>query len=202
MYKIKEEYITEIEIKKSKFITYLKRIESENDAKEYILAIKKLHPNATHHCYAFIVGEIQRSNDDGEPANTAGIPILKELHAFELTDVICVVVRYFRGIKLGVGGLIRAYSSSAKSCLSIIVKYELIEIQKQMIYFEYSYIDKIEYLLHNTTIISKNYEEEVIYTFLSNDDFQADLSEISAGKIKVIYLEKEKLEVAIKNTDV
>lgn len=198
MYKIRTEHITEIEVKKSKFITYLKRVESEEEAKQYVVHIKKIHPNATHHCYAFIVGEIQRSNDDGEPANTAGIPILKELHAFEMTSIICVVVRYFRGIKLGVGGLIRAYSLSAKTGLESVSKYQLMQIRKNVITFPYQYIDKIEYLLKDVTVVEKEYLEAVTYLYLSNNDFSAELDELSSGTIKITDLGIEELEVKIK----
>ncbi|NLW15317.1 MAG: YigZ family protein, partial [Erysipelothrix sp.] len=109
---IEEEVIVEQEINKSKFITYLSPISSEDEAKEYLRAIKKDHPKAAHHCSAYVVGEIERSNDDGEPASSAGLPMLQVLRGNELHNVIAVVVRYFGGIKLGVGGLIRAYGSS------------------------------------------------------------------------------------------
>lgn len=197
MYKIKKTYISEIEIKKSSFISYLIPIENEQDAKNHIQALKKQHPNAAHHCYALIVGEIQRSNDDGEPGNSAGIPILKELIHSELTNVLCVVVRYFGGIKLGVGGLIRAYSKSAKESIEICEKYQQIPIKKFEIRFEYAFIDKIEYLLKAQTILQKSYDEQVTYQYLSNDDFFQTLQEITSGNIQYTFLSEEIMEVKI-----
>lgn len=112
---IKEDYQTEQEIKKSRFICQLKRISSEEEAKAYIQQIKKEHWKANHNCSAFVLGdhwEIQRSSDDGEPSGTAGVPILEVLKKNELINVCCVVTRYFGGTKLGAGGLIRAYAGS------------------------------------------------------------------------------------------
>lgn len=175
MYKIKETFTSEIEIKKSTFISYLIPIENEQEAKQQIQEIRKNHPNAAHHCYAYIVGDIQRSNDDKEPGNSAGIPILKELIYSDITNVLCVVVRYFGGIKLGVGGLIRAYSQSAKASLEKCEKYDQVQIKKFEITFQYPFIDKIEYLLKNEMIIDKQYNEAVTYQYLSNTDFQNEL---------------------------
>ena len=112
---IKEDGQSEIEIKKSRFICSLKRVTSEEEAKDFIQAIKKEHWKANHHCSAFVIGEkneIQRSSDDGEPSGTAGIPMLEVLKKNELINVIAVVTRYFGGTKLGTGGLIRAYTLS------------------------------------------------------------------------------------------
>lgn len=195
MYKIKEEFTTEIEIKKSIFISYLMRVESEQEAKEYIQKIRKIHPDATHHCYAYIIKEIQRSNDDGEPGNSAGIPILKELIAAHLTSVVCVVVRYFRGIKLGVGGLIRAYSSSAKETISIAKLYQLIKINQYQIIFDYPFIDKIEYLLSNNKILEKKYEEKVSYIYLSLEDYFDKLNELTSGNMIHTFQKEVEIEI-------
>ena len=119
MYRIKEDHEEQMEIKKSRFITSLHRTESEADAKAFLTAIRRLHPDATHHCYAFIIGEhneIKRSNDDDEPAGTAGVPMLECLDRNHMQDIIAITVRYFGGIKLGAGGLIRAYSKSVSRC--------------------------------------------------------------------------------------
>lgn len=123
-----DEYITvqgvsksEITIKKSKFIGLLKSIEDEQSAYEFLHLVKVEYPSATHYCFAFIIGsgakKIIRSNDDGEPLNSAGKPILSAIESSGLNNVICVVVRYFGGIKLGVGGLIRAYGQTARECI-------------------------------------------------------------------------------------
>ena len=108
----------EIEIQKSRFIAYVKRVETEEAAGAFITEIKKKHWNATHNCSAYVVGENdqwQKADDDGEPSGTAGKPILEIIKKNQLKDTVIVVTRYFGGIKLGAGGLIRAYGKSASS---------------------------------------------------------------------------------------
>lgn len=105
----------ETEIKKSRFICSLARVETEDAARDVIASLRKTHWQANHHCSAWIIGErgeLQRSNDDGEPAGTAGTPMLEVLRRQRLTDVVAVVTRYFGGTLLGAGGLIRAYGGS------------------------------------------------------------------------------------------
>lgn len=104
-----------MEIQRSRFLTRLARVETEEAAREIIAAVQAEHPRARHHCTAFVLGpdgRIQRSNDDGEPSGTAGTPMLEALNAAELSDVVAVVTRYFGGILLGAGGLTRAYRAS------------------------------------------------------------------------------------------
>lgn len=119
----------EIEIKRSRFITVLRRASSEDAARELVAGLRREFHDARHHCSAFIIGpdrDIQRSSDDGEPSGTAGIPMLEALAKREtapgvtdLSDVSAVVVRYFGGVLLGAGGLVRAYSESVSSALSL-----------------------------------------------------------------------------------
>lgn len=113
----------EIEIKKSRFICFIARVTSENEAKKMIDAIKKEHWKATHNCVAYVIGErndIQRSSDDGEPAGTAGIPMLEILKKRELINTLAVVTRYFGGTELGKGGLIRAYGGVVNEALDVV----------------------------------------------------------------------------------
>lgn len=110
----------EMDVKKSRFIGYAKHVETWSEAKQYIDDIKALHPKARHWCYAVRCGYdpvTERCSDDGEPTGTAGIPILGAIKGEELSDAVCVVVRYFGGIKLGAGGLIRAYGGAARLVL-------------------------------------------------------------------------------------
>lgn len=117
----------ELEIRRSRFITYLRRVETEEAARALVAELRKSHFDARHHCSAFILGpdrSVQRSNDDGEPSGTAGLPMLDALARREtapgtadLSDVVAVVVRYFGGILLGAGGLVRAYSESVSAAL-------------------------------------------------------------------------------------
>src|SRR5699024_1453395 len=117
---VKKEGSAEVMIKKSQFIGYVKRVETEEDAQAFIQSIKKKHHDATHNCSAYMVGEhdqIQKANDDGEPSGTAGVPILEVLKKKGLKDTAVVVTRYFGGIKLGAGGLIRAYGGTTSEAI-------------------------------------------------------------------------------------
>lgn len=111
---------TELRVKKSRFIGLAKSVASEDDAMDFIRSVKSEFSDASHHCYAFSIGtgagKIFRSNDAGEPVNSAGKPILSAVESSGFNNVICVVVRYFGGIKLGIGGLIRAYGQTAREC--------------------------------------------------------------------------------------
>lgn len=116
------EWVTELEIKKSRFIGIARRTETENDVRAFIADVTKRYPTARHHCTAYILHSpdalpIERSNDDGEPSGTAGQPMLDVIRGSGLRDVTVVVVRYFGGVKLGTGGLVRAYHDTAKAVL-------------------------------------------------------------------------------------
>ena len=154
-YSIEAPLIHEIEIKKSRFLTYLIPIESEADFQEELAAIRKEHYKATHHCQAFILGDdsmIQRMSDDGEPAGTAGVPMLEVLKQENLTYVMAVVVRYFGGVKLGSGGLIRAYSNAVSEALkeAMIIK----NINQMMVNVElrYDQMDSFTYYMSQTEL--------------------------------------------------
>lgn len=199
---IKEESIHEIVIEKSRFITYLNRVTSEDEAKTYIQTIKKMHPTATHHCTAYIFGEhneFQKSSDDGEPSGTAGVPMLESLKKNNMQDTLAVVVRYFGGIKLGAGGLIRAYS---KSVSNAIASSKLVEKRKMLEYnleFSYDMIGIFDYYFaqHHIPIINKQYEEKVTYTYLCDHDLTEDLMEMGKGQIKNSYQKECFVEVDI-----
>ena len=143
---IKEDGQVQEEIKKSRFICHAKRVYSEEEARDFITAIKKEHYKATHNCSAFIIGErseIKRTSDDGEPSGTAGVPMLGVLENHNLTNVCVVVTRYFGGIKLGAGGLIRAYAGSVALAVKEI---GIIEIKEQAgIAIQMSYAQYQEY---------------------------------------------------------
>lgn len=129
---VKKEGSTEIIIQKSRFIGYVKRVETEEEAQAFIQDIKKKHHDATHNCSAYMIGEhdqIQKANDDGEPSGTAGIPMLEVLKKKQLKDTAVVVTRYFGGIKLGAGGLIRAYGNTTSRAIEAtgVVKRQLMK---------------------------------------------------------------------------
>lgn len=141
--------------KKSKFIAYVFPIKDEYDFKETLDDIKKVHPKANHHCWAYILGEkyeIEKYSDDGEPAGAAGLPILGQLKSKKLTYCACVVVRFFGGIKLGKGGMIKAYKEAAKQsieCATIIQKEICIEYVLEV---EYAYMNHIMQIIKRNNI--------------------------------------------------
>src|SRR5690625_3415514 len=158
----------EIVIKKSRFITHIKRTVSEEEAKDFIDEIKKEHKAANHNCSAYIIGKsalIQKADDDGEPQGTAGVPILEVLKKEELYNVTVVVTRYFGGIKLGGGGLIRAYSQSASAAVEAAGKVVEVPMVPLSVTLDYTFTSKFEYFLASTdaTVQSQDYTEKVSY---------------------------------------
>lgn len=158
----------ELMIQKSRFIGHIKRTETEEEAQEFINQIKKEHSQATHNCSAYLIGEhdqIQKANDDGEPSGTAGVPMLEVLKKNKLKDTTVVVTRYYGGIKLGAGGLIRAYSKSTSEALKAtgIVKRQL--MKNISITVEYPLLGKIENELRqkNHMIVGIDYLEHVTF---------------------------------------
>lgn len=166
---IKHQGETELEIKKSQFICYMSRVESQEMAQSIIEQRRKQHFKARHHCYAYIIGqnqEIQRSSDDGEPAGTAGIPILEVLKRADVTNTIAIVTRYFGGIKLGKSGLIRAYGQSVTQSIQSIGLVQPVEQQLLNLQLSYSDFDSLQYFLDSQqiSIIETTYTEQVQIT--------------------------------------
>lgn len=120
MYIIDKNAENEIIIKKSRFITKLYYIEDVNKVNDIINELKKEYKKCTHICYSYIIGPNAKAVDDGEPSGTAGKPILNVLQKKDMTNVLCVVIRYFGGIKLGAGGLVRAYTKSASEAIKLV----------------------------------------------------------------------------------
>ena len=167
---IEKEVTNEIIINKSRFISYAYPVDNVIKALEIINEIKKKYKDATHYCYAYVIGNIKKANDDNEPTHTAGMPILNVIDANELNNILIIVVRYFGGIKLGAGGLTRAYSNSASE---VIKKANIILIKKELtktIKFDYKYIDKINYILKNYKIIYKEFDDDIIYEFIYEEN--------------------------------
>lgn len=158
----------EIEVKGSRFIAHFKRTQTEEEALEFIQAIKKEHWKATHNCSAFLIGEHdehQRAMDDGEPSGTAGVPMLEVLKKQELKNTTVVVTRYFGGTKLGAGGLVRAYTGAvAEGLRHIGIVQASLETILQ-ITIDYSAVGKLEHYLdtHQVTIVDKVFLEKVSY---------------------------------------
>ena len=170
MYTINKTYEFTQEIKKSTFICTLIPVNSIEDINEQLKQIRKKYYDATHNCYSYIVTQKDGTNaikasDDGEPSQTAGVVILDVLQKNELTNILAVVTRYFGGIKLGAGGLVRAYSSSTSGAVKTI---ELVPIIK-MIYinlkFDYTYANEILKLFKNYKEIESKYETNISITY-------------------------------------
>ena len=162
MHTIKENIINEIVIQKSRFITCLYKINNKDEVNKHLDKIKDDYPFATHYCYAYRLDNIEKCSDDGEPKGTAGTPILHVLQMNNLTNILCVVIRYFGGIKLGAGGLVRAYTKGVTESLKNVAIIPLIEGHKIQIIFEHSSLKQIDYLLKDYSII-KIYDTNIIY---------------------------------------
>ncbi|WP_129044670.1 YigZ family protein [Companilactobacillus metriopterae] len=204
---IKEPFAFEQEIKKSKFIAHLAPTNSEQEAKEFIEKIKLQEKNATHNCSAYVVLEnieIERMSDDGEPSGTAGAPILNVIQQNNLKNISVVVTRYFGGIKLGAGGLIRAYSSSTSKAIDEIPIFENRIQQGFNLNIPYSLFDKFENFSkkENINLLNKAFSENVnldIFLDLENcDEIIANINNEFQGKIDIIKTNTEELLVPIK----
>ncbi|MFC5680692.1 YigZ family protein [Streptococcus downii] len=194
------------EIKKSRFICHAKRVHSEEEARDFITATKKEHYKATHNCSAFIIGErseIKRTSDDGEPSGTAGVPMLGVLENHNLTNVCVVVTRYFGGIKLGAGGLIRAYAGSVALAVKEI---GIIEIKEQAgIAIQMSYAQYQEYgnflRDHHLMELDTNFTDQVdtmIYIDKEEkENIKAALVEFFNGKVALTDQGLREVEVPV-----
>lgn len=203
---IKEDGQVQEEIKKSRFICHAKRVYNEEEARDFISAIKKEHYKATHNCSAFIVGErseIKRTSDDGEPSGTAGIPMLGVLENHNLTNVCVVVTRYFGGIKLGAGGLIRAYAGSVALAVKEI---GIIEIKEQagiQIHMTYAQYQEYGNFLkeHNLIELETNFTDQVdTIIFIDKekkDGIKADLIEFFNGKVTLTDKGLREVEIPV-----
>ena len=184
----------QIIIDHSKFITKLFKLSTEEEAKNIIGKLKLQYKDSTHICYAYIVGNIKRFNDDGEPNGTAGIPILNVLENNNLDYILAVVIRYFGGIKLGAGGLVRAYSNSISECLKLTEIKDLTKGIKLEIIFNYNNIEQINYLLKEIEIAKKVFDNQITYEFnISNEK----LIKIEENLNTLIIAKKEKEQLLI-----
>ncbi|MGK7378668.1 YigZ family protein [Planococcus sp. 1R117A] len=194
---------SEIIIQKSRFIGYAKRAESEQEAMEFIESIKAKHRSANHNCSAYIIGEhdsIQKANDDGEPSGTAGVPILEVLKKQGLKDTVVVITRYFGGIKLGGGGLIRAYGKATTAAISAsgIVERRLHSLMAVSI--DYNWLGKAENEIRQSPYPLKEIQytdgvEILVHVPVEKElDFTGWINEMTNGQAMINCLEREFLE--------
>ncbi len=186
---IKENISNELVIKNSKFITLLYKLNT-NNIDNIMSEVKELYPKATHYCYAYIYNNFKKSSDDGEPTGTAGAPIMNVLEKEQLNNILVVVVRYFGGIKLGAGGLIRAYTKAVTEALKQALYQELISGYKVHINFDYSQEKQLNYLLNDSIIIEKMYDEKITYLALIDKQVLDKLHGYDYQILEELYIEK------------
>ncbi|WP_409252033.1 YigZ family protein [Bacillus sp. SCS-153A] len=193
----------EITIERSRFIAHIKRVETEEEAQDFINQIKKAHWSANHNCSAYMIGEhnlIQKANDDGEPSGTAGVPMLEVLKKRDLKDTVVVVTRYFGGIKLGAGGLIRAYGKAVSQGLNAVgvVERTLMRVMKTKI--DYTWLGKVENEVRSSKYPLKDihYLDAVeVETYVEEDkkeDFVEWMTELTNGQGEICAADNEYLE--------
>ena len=178
------------EVNKSKFMAHVSHVESEEAAREFVLMIRKKYFDATHNCSAWVLGERgdkQKSNDDGEPGGTAGNPILETIKKNELTNCAIVVTRYFGGIKLGAGGLIRAYSHTAALGLNAAKIVQMTTFRKLSLTLEYNFLATVENYLRNKKISVTNTDYadvvtlEILLLPAQVENFLIELNDLTAA---------------------
>ncbi|KYG91177.1 MULTISPECIES: YigZ family protein [Metasolibacillus] len=193
----------EIVISKSRFIAYVERAETEQEAIDFIDKIKKMHPSATHNCSCYLIGEhdnIQKANDDGEPSGTAGVPMLEVLKKQGLKDTVVVVTRYFGGIKLGGGGLIRAYGKATTEGLDAakVVERKLHHLMQVSI--DYTWLGKVENEVRNShyTLKEIQYADAVeVFVYVLKDEEEAFaewMTELTNGQAQIACVDKQFIE--------
>lgn len=198
--RIKQENQFELVIQKSRFIAYASPIQDEQSVKTYLQDLRKMHKNANHFCYAYVLEEnIQKSSDDGEPSSTAGVPILQAILEQHLQQTFVCVVRYFGGIKLGASGLIRSYHQAAKQALQSAIKVEDQCVFHFQLAYPFSLTGKLDYFLRqNTIILDTTYTQHVTTNFYASTmDIISQIQNLTSGQCTPTYLEQTTIEVEV-----
>ena len=196
MFTIVKDFRQEIVIEKSRFICTLKKVHSEAEAQEFIKTIKKEFWDATHNCSAYIVDEMaQRSSDDGEPSGTAGLPMLEVLRKNKLTNTAAVVTRYFGGIKLGAGGLVRAYTNSVAEAVKATGIAQKVLVSKFSFIYDLNEVGKILNILYQQQLfeiadVEYGLKAKVILKMKDSDKESAE-AWLTESLNKTIVLERE-----------
>lgn len=178
---VKKQCQIEFEEKKSKFIGYIKPIQNKEEAEKFIKEIKQKHPDATHNCSAYkVISEGQeyfKSDDDGEPSGTAGKPIGEIINLMDVCNLVIVVTRYFGGIKLGAGGLVRNYAKTAKLAIMESDTEEYVKTKEFLLDFDYDKVQEVDQILKldNIEVVEKNYGERVTYRVNIPDEIEKKL---------------------------
>lgn len=194
MYTINKTYQAKQEIKKSEFICTLFPVNTLEDVALHLQETRKKYYDATHNCYAYILGdngEVVKASDDGEPSQTAGVVILDALKKNDLTNVLAIVTRYFGGIKLGAGGLVRAYSSSTGDAISLAEKKKIEKCQIFMVEVSYQNYNLIDKYLKDYKEVSKDFTDKVKISVIM------PVSEIEKLKAKLIEITKNDITITL-----
>ncbi|MGB3257319.1 MAG: YigZ family protein [Ornithinimicrobium sp.] len=182
----------EIEVKRSRFLCIVQRVDSEDAARDLIAATRKRHWDAGHHCSAMILGAdraLERSSDDGEPAGTAGAPMLEVLRGRELSDVVAVVSRWFGGTKLGTGGLARAYGDAVRSALESAVTLRCVLVEEFLIEVDHATAGRLENDLRarGVDVLATQYAERARISLGipagRRDELESTLAELTSGSV-------------------
>lgn len=180
-------------IKNSKFITNLFIVEDIEKVNRYLNLIKDKYRDANHNCYAYVVGNIKKCSDDGEPSGTAGMPMIRVLEHKGLNNILVIVTRYFGGIKLGANGLVRAYTNSVSETLDMVDIVDTIKGYNIDIIFNFSDIKRIDYLLKDIKVLNKEYNDVVKYN-LNVESYLLDVlkeNNIKYNVNKEVYVKKD-----------
>jgi uncharacterized YigZ family protein len=173
VYTIKQNAKAEIVEKKSRFISFAIKTETETDALSELEKVKTMYPDATHHTYAYVINDngvlYQRYSDDKEPSGTAGLPILEVLKKNNIENVLIIVVRYFGGTLLGTGGLARAYSQSAKEAVEQAGLARRVDCAVFILTTDYSSYEKLKRIMEEHTVMDVKFTEQVIVRFAAED---------------------------------
>lgn len=194
--------VDEAIVSRSRFLCYVSPCNSPEQARAYIKSIQKMHPNANHHCYAFISGHPQDSqkygfSDDGEPSGTAGRPMLSVLQGSDIGEVCAVVVRYFGGTKLGTGGLQRAYGGSVREALTKLAVKTKIPMVHKTLACQYTQVKDVLYLIGQLggEIVEQDYAEVIKLLIAlpasSIDNANEQIRTLSAGKLTLKSIDRD-----------
>ncbi len=193
---VEETFTAELEIKRSKFLCFIHRADTEEAARAFIADIKATYPDARHHCSAFICHQegftpIERSSDDGEPSGTAGQPMLDVLRGSGIEDIVAVVVRYFGGIKLGAGGLVHAYSEAVSLGLEQVRTVRRTQVGLYQVQLSHAQAGPVEARLRaaGVQVLQSDYGQKVMLTLGAQeehvDHLRALLAELTSGAAKL-----------------
>ena len=180
-------------IKNSKFITNLFIVEDIEEVNRYLNLIKDKYRDANHNCYAYVVDNIKKCSDDGEPSGTAGMPMIRVLEHKGLNNILVIVTRYFGGIKLGANGLVRAYTNSVSETLDMVDIVDTIKGYNIDIIFNFSDIKRIHYLLKDIKVLNKEFNDVVKYN-LNVESYLLDVlkeNNIKYNVNKEVYVKKD-----------